>query len=76
MSDAPLIRHTVQFHDGASSLSPFRSNAWAVVEGRNTLIAWCFTEESAQLLRLALDAKAGDRPSDLRLQAAILERAR
>jgi hypothetical protein len=62
----------VEYHGGASTCSPFRYGVWAVVDGRK-LIAWCMTEESAGLLRLAYNAKAGSKPDDLRLQAAILE---
>lgn len=65
----------VDYHSGASTATPFRGEAWAVADGRK-LIAWCMSAESAELLKLALNARAGSKPEELRLQAALMEGAK
>jgi hypothetical protein len=64
----------VDYHSGASTATPFRGEVWAVADGRK-LVAWCMSEEAAELLKLAINAKAGSKPDELRLQAAIMEGA-
>lgn len=63
------------YYSGGSCATPFRHGAWAVADGR-TLLAWCMSADTAELLKLAINAKKGSKPDELRLQAAIIEGAK